>query len=807
MLIAMDEILELQQQLAAVQQTPSAQKLSERNCIELVMKLQSLKLIDLIFTRSGKEYLTSSQLTLEISDELLSRGGRVNIIDLPDALNVELYHIQSAIPQVLNPPAIRLVRGELLTDYYLASIAEEINDSITASEHGLDDVGSIASRYALPVDVVREVVSTHLHTVIDATFDAQSKDLLRSAASTARDRAAARGLIRAVTAPTVLADLAKARQLPLPMVSELAEEMLGAAELAGTIVGRGSRAILVPQVFSDAALQAALSAFASNGFISLDHLSKLHLPDASQFVEKHLKDATLLSECIIGSTLIDTLAMSASEAVAADTWLDVEIALPPDFPARDISVVLVSLVDSLLKNERRDVVKEEGKTVRSRRKAKSKAGTGVDQSEQEQNVSFGNRFVVSPGLTKRFGDRLVADATQRAEERARVMAEKMSTVITLTGAEVSEEKHESTNNEGGKRSKGKGRRRASTKDKGGKSSNENGTAGTMNEQDLEFPIWKPSVEEAIEILVLDDDCSSAIETDYLGSSTAGDEMMSSVIEGVYGADGLFALYRGKAEEAVFTLLRERSIAKKNADKALLADLEKAELYNKSASSLLDAELVMASRAFVIDSICLRALCRIVDLVSQSTGIMDLGAAQACNLDSKKDRLDLLRSTMSKLAPTLEARIRAMMSVLSEKENEAVNEFLNLYDESMTLLDLPERRPLEKKAEKTSFANSRAELSASLKDENLSEMKCLQIATVLVHAKSVGGPIITFPIEYTTGFCKVIEEKAKPTEAGAALRKLRESMTIRNHESNAEIPSQPLQSEARDQLASLRVFIG
>ena len=71
----MDEILQLQRQLAEAQAGSSSSRLSERNCVELVMKLQSLKLVDLIFTRSGKEYLTHHQLTEDIEDEILLRGG------------------------------------------------------------------------------------------------------------------------------------------------------------------------------------------------------------------------------------------------------------------------------------------------------------------------------------------------------------------------------------------------------------------------------------------------------------------------------------------------------------------------------------------------------------------------------------------------------------------------------------------------------------------------------------------------------------------------------------------------------------
>lgn len=803
----MDEILELQQQLATVQQTTSAQRLSERNCIELVMKLQSLKLIDLIFTRSGKEYLTPSQLTLEISDELLSRGGRVNVIDLPDALNIELYHIQSAIPQILDPPAIRLVRGELLTDYYLASIAEEINDSITASENGLDDVGSIASRYALPVDAVREVVSTHLDTVINATLDAQNSDLLRSAASIARDRAAARGLLRAITVPTVLADVAKMRQLPLPLVSELAKEMLEATELAGTIVGRGSRTIFVPQVFSDAALQAALSAFTSNGFISLDRLSKMHIPDPAEFVDTYLKDATLLSECVIGPTFLGTLSTSAGEIVAGEAWLDVDAALPPDFPPPDVSAVVSSVMESLHKGGEKALMREQGRTARSKRKVRSKDETGLDESEKERNIVFGDRFIVSPALIKRFENTLIADAVRKAEERAQVMAEKMSTVVWQTGTEIPGEKREAANNESGKKNKGKGRRRAVTKDKGGKSDGANGTARTSNNPEAEFPIWRPSVEEAIEIILSDSNCSTAIETDYLGSSTAGDEMMTNVVEDLYGEDGLSTLYQRKAEEAVVTLLRERAIAKKNADKALLADLEQAELYYKSALSLSDAELIDASRTFVIDNMCIDALCRIVALVSQNTGVLGPTAENTCDLGSKQEKLEVMRSSMARLAPTLEEKVRALMSALSDRKAETVDEFLSLYDESVMLLDLPERRPVDKKTEKASFANSRAELCTSLDSENLYEMKCLQVAATLVHAKTCGGSIVVFPLKFTVGFCKAIEEKAKPAEAGGVLRKLRESVTTENHESSQAVPDRLLRPESREILTSLREFIG
>ena len=54
------ELLELQRQFESAQQAKSSIRLSERNVVELVGKLQELGFIDfdLLHTVSGKEYIT-----------------------------------------------------------------------------------------------------------------------------------------------------------------------------------------------------------------------------------------------------------------------------------------------------------------------------------------------------------------------------------------------------------------------------------------------------------------------------------------------------------------------------------------------------------------------------------------------------------------------------------------------------------------------------------------------------------------------------------------------------------------------------
>ena len=54
-------------------------RLAERNCIEIVQKLQQLSLINVIYTLDGKEYLTHQELTKEIREELQVHGGTQNL--------------------------------------------------------------------------------------------------------------------------------------------------------------------------------------------------------------------------------------------------------------------------------------------------------------------------------------------------------------------------------------------------------------------------------------------------------------------------------------------------------------------------------------------------------------------------------------------------------------------------------------------------------------------------------------------------------------------------------------------------------
>ena len=71
-----EEVRKLAADFQQLQATAGANKLSERNCIELVTRLIQMGQIDVVYTVDGKEYVTPQHLEKEIKNELLVHRGR-----------------------------------------------------------------------------------------------------------------------------------------------------------------------------------------------------------------------------------------------------------------------------------------------------------------------------------------------------------------------------------------------------------------------------------------------------------------------------------------------------------------------------------------------------------------------------------------------------------------------------------------------------------------------------------------------------------------------------------------------------------
>lgn len=795
----MDEILALQRELAVAQQTSTTQRLSDRNCVELVQKLQTLKLISLIFTRCGKEYLTPARLHEEILDELTANRGRLHLTDLAETLNVSPTHIETAVPKILEDETISLIRGELVSTHYLQTLLEEVNDNLLTSPTGTDTVGEIATRYTLPVDIVRDTLSQY-GDISSAHYDSTAGTLVSKAAML-RYEAQARGVLLATTTATNVHDMLHSTSAPSLNIHQTLSKMISDGKLSGVVQGQGKRQTFTPAVYTKAVTQALQQDFTTHSFIPLKTLKRLHITDSGLFADANLRNSTMLSQCIVADVLFDTLTTSVIEAMDSGSWLDLQGALPPGFPTEDIAAIASNIEKSLSKPD-----ENQAKTPSTKQKRKAKSKQKQVNTQEETKVIYANRFFASRKLINQIQQVIVTNAETEAQKHAAKMAERLevakTTVESTRSKPETRPELEETPKKG--KAKGKARRRAGGKEKS--STSEIFSSTPMNDvQSLndDNAIETPTLEQVVDLVFNNDSCSQALESDYLSSSNDSDTLLTTIVEDLYGEVGLHALYRSKATEALETLRKQQARMQQALEKALLTGLADAEMYSKGAATLAEEELTQSSRKWVMDTVVTNAVCHITHTVAQNNGVHIHGLAQAETLSSKKSKVDILRTACAHLPKTLEAQVRQFVNLVSrsrtpvdgsEDESE-IEEFLQMYDASVLVLDLPARRPVDKKTERAWCLMQRADILAHLDPNNvetssavmpsLSLTHVLKYATILTHAKCNNGAIFEFDTCKAVEFAKAIEEVAHPNELVIELQTLRKSIETQTQETKEE----------------------
>lgn len=99
--------MDLDQLLSALQTTQekkSSVKLSDRNVVELVIKLKQLGLFadELLHTINGKEYITTDRLKADILSALRQAGGRLELVELPAVVGVDLVHCEKQVRRCMS---------------------------------------------------------------------------------------------------------------------------------------------------------------------------------------------------------------------------------------------------------------------------------------------------------------------------------------------------------------------------------------------------------------------------------------------------------------------------------------------------------------------------------------------------------------------------------------------------------------------------------------------------------------------------------------------------------------------------------
>ncbi|CAK9143983.1 unnamed protein product [Ilex paraguariensis] len=342
-----EELLELQRQFEFAQQAKSSIRLSERNVVELVQKLQQLQIIDfdLLHTVSGKEYITPEQLRNEMVVEI-EKLGRVSVIDLADRTYVDLYHVEKQAQHIVsNDSSLVLINGEIISNSYWDTMAEEINERL--QECSQIALAEIAAQFQVGSELLVSVLEPRLGTLVKGRLEGGQ---LYTPAYVARVSAMVCGAARGITVPMNLSALWSSLQV-------LLQEMDGASGVAvensflqslfngmvkeGEILGSLRAGVhWSPTVFAIAQKECIDSLISQNSFISYEALHKLGISQPIQFLQSRYPEGIPLVTIFVHPSMIDMLDAAVEDAIERGSWIHSLSVLPASFGSQDASKLL-----------------------------------------------------------------------------------------------------------------------------------------------------------------------------------------------------------------------------------------------------------------------------------------------------------------------------------------------------------------------------------------------------------------------------------------------------------------------------------
>lgn len=305
----MENLKQLRAKLLSVQNKPNANKLSERNVVDIVQKLVDNYNLELIFTLSGKEYLTPTRLIQDITNEV-NNEGRVNLLDLPSVLNVSVEQIEKYASSVVNKN-IFFINGQLLSSFYLENLCQEIN--ISLQEAGQVSLADLTIKYSLPMSFLKDQIDSRLGGAVQAQFS--QNNVLVTDAYLIRHQARLRGALRAATKPFDL------KAFDQSLVNTQVKSLIASSQVKGDLDGL----VFTPNVYRNAVWDEVKSYYFVNRYIEYDYIKRkltfLGLNDYKKVCEK-LEGGDFLSGCYVQIELLNEFKAKIQEFTKNKPFID-----------------------------------------------------------------------------------------------------------------------------------------------------------------------------------------------------------------------------------------------------------------------------------------------------------------------------------------------------------------------------------------------------------------------------------------------------------------------------------------------------
>uniref|UniRef100_A0A1B0FA07 E3 UFM1-protein ligase 1 homolog n=1 Tax=Glossina morsitans morsitans TaxID=37546 RepID=A0A1B0FA07_GLOMM len=341
-----DEVKRLAADFQKAQLTSTLQKLSERNCVEIVALLLEKQLLEVIFTNDGKEYITPDHLEREIQDELYVNGGRVNLVEVSKTLNVDLTRIEKIAEKIAKENAsIHFILGQLIDEDYITYIAQEIQEKL--QQKGEITVNDLTEQLDLPSDFLQhDVIEKHLGKIIKGRQDPTNPRNFFTQAYVQRCKAKIRGALSALTRPINVSAILQQINVQQKIFHTLLDEL----NPAGYVTSKVANAQYVPHIYARIQSDWVNSFYRQNGFLEYEALTKLGISNAKQFINKHLAEEQFIylkrwaiSEKLLELTIIPSL-------MATKQFIDLSSILPSNMSTDDKEELFEIIISKKLNN-------------------------------------------------------------------------------------------------------------------------------------------------------------------------------------------------------------------------------------------------------------------------------------------------------------------------------------------------------------------------------------------------------------------------------------------------------------------------
>lgn len=327
-----EEIKRLAADFQRTQASDTLQRLSERNCIDLVKMLTDQKLIDLIYSRDGKEFITPSHLRKEIEDEVYANGGRMAINDLANVLNVDFNHVEFLAKELTSElPEYQLILGQIIHNSYKSTVGKQIQDTLLIS--GQISIAEVSKSLDLPSEFLSTIVKELLTATKVVSLDDNTYYTIETMD---RYRSIIAGTLSAIMKPTSIASIMKRLGIPEKIFAPIVDGLIKDGRVDASIENR----IYIPAIYSREQNEWIEKFYRSNSYIGYDVLTRMDVKQPKAYLRKRFPDGFALKSCYVSPDLISQVESLVEDAIVSNGWIDISSIVPPSIEAEDIEMLV-----------------------------------------------------------------------------------------------------------------------------------------------------------------------------------------------------------------------------------------------------------------------------------------------------------------------------------------------------------------------------------------------------------------------------------------------------------------------------------